>query len=249
MEKKRAAVIGAGPAGERVGVDEHRSMYRDLYVNGPKELLEYADYSFEEHFGKPMGSCPPRSVLLNYIQGRANKYKLCERFVQYHTKAKTSSSLGADTQGRTSRASATNSAPTRLPSLIEAHPRAVRTGPESVKQVPLLERVDCNGRTRHFKDGSSKDVDAIILCTGYLLDFPFMPESLRLAWFVRDVMLGRSTLPSIDEMKAYREQWRQAEEEAVAKKNVQAFQVNYLKELNQMLLKTAMDMVDKFIHN
>src|SRR5256885_3510538 len=29
-------------------------------------------------------------------------------------------------------------------------------------------------------DGSSKEVDAIILCTGYLHHFPFLPDDLRL---------------------------------------------------------------------
>ncbi|MGH6855681.1 MAG: NAD(P)-binding protein, partial [Aestuariivirga sp.] len=41
----------------RTGLDEHcepvhGSMYRYLWSNGPKECLEFADYSFEEHFGK-----------------------------------------------------------------------------------------------------------------------------------------------------------------------------------------------------
>jgi trimethylamine monooxygenase len=30
---------------------------RYLWSNGPKEGLEFADYSFEEHFGKPIPSC------------------------------------------------------------------------------------------------------------------------------------------------------------------------------------------------
>jgi len=39
----------------RTGLDEygepvHGSMYRYLWSNGPKEGLEFADYSFEEHF-------------------------------------------------------------------------------------------------------------------------------------------------------------------------------------------------------
>ena len=45
----------------RTGVDEygesvHGSMYRYLWSNGPKECLEFADYGFEEHFGKPIAS-------------------------------------------------------------------------------------------------------------------------------------------------------------------------------------------------
>jgi len=62
----------------RTGLDEygepvHGSMYRYLWSNGPKEGLEFADYSFEEHFGKQIASYPPRAVLFDYIQGRVNK--------------------------------------------------------------------------------------------------------------------------------------------------------------------------------
>ena len=62
----------------RTGVDEHGnqchgSMYRYLWSNGPKEGLEFADYSFEEHFGKQIASYPPRAVLFDYIQGRVKK--------------------------------------------------------------------------------------------------------------------------------------------------------------------------------
>ena len=37
-----------------------------------------------------------------------------------------------------------------------------------------------DGQTAYFKDGSSKTIDAIILCTGYLHYFPFMEDKLRL---------------------------------------------------------------------
>ena len=36
------------------------------------------------------------------------------------------------------------------------------------------------GGTAHFKDGSSRHVDVIILCTGYLHHFPFLSDELRL---------------------------------------------------------------------
>ncbi|KAL3690212.1 hypothetical protein R1sor_016521 [Riccia sorocarpa] len=151
-------------------------------------------------------------------------------------------------------------------------PTSCSNWPESITEVPLLELVDSNGKTCHFKDGSRKDVDVIILCTGYLHDFPFMPENLRLvtghrmwtmglyegvvletepivfylgiqaqyygftmfdaqAWFVRDVIMGRLSLPLIDEMKAHSEKWRQAKEDALAKRDVKTFQANYWKEL------------------
>ena len=54
----------------RTGIDEHGepvhgSMYRYLWSNGPKEALEFADYTFDEHFKKPIASYPPsRSVNL-----------------------------------------------------------------------------------------------------------------------------------------------------------------------------------------
>ena len=62
----------------RTGTDEygepvHCSMYRYLWSNGPKECLEFADYTFEKHFGKPIASYPPRAVMLDYIQGRLAK--------------------------------------------------------------------------------------------------------------------------------------------------------------------------------
>ena len=62
----------------RTGMDEngepvHGSMYRYLWSNGPKECLEFADYTFDEHFGRPIGSYPPRAVLWDYIKGRVEK--------------------------------------------------------------------------------------------------------------------------------------------------------------------------------
>lgn len=62
----------------RTGLDEngepvHGSMYRYLWSNGPKECLEFADYTFDEHFGRPIGSYPPREVLWDYIKGRVEK--------------------------------------------------------------------------------------------------------------------------------------------------------------------------------
>ena len=50
--------------------------------------------------------------------------------------------------------------------------------PDNWEEKPLLLRVD---RDRaYFADGTSKPIDAIILCTGYLHHFPFLEESLRL---------------------------------------------------------------------
>ena len=58
---------------DEVGEPVHCSMYRYLWSNGPKECLEFADYTFDEHFGKPIASYPPREVILDYIRGRLAK--------------------------------------------------------------------------------------------------------------------------------------------------------------------------------
>ena len=50
--------------------------------------------------------------------------------------------------------------------------------PDNWEEKPALERVD--GNTAYFKDGTSKHVDAIILCTGYKHSFNFLPDDLRL---------------------------------------------------------------------
>ena len=68
----------------RTGTDDmgepvHCSMYRYLWSNGPKECLEFADYSFDEHFGKPIASYPPREVILDYIRGRLAKSNFREK--------------------------------------------------------------------------------------------------------------------------------------------------------------------------
>ena len=67
----------------RTGLDEHgervhSGMYRYLWSNGPKEGLEFADYTFEEHFGKQIASYPPRAVLFDYIDGRVKKANVRE---------------------------------------------------------------------------------------------------------------------------------------------------------------------------
>ena len=68
----------------RTGSDQYgdpvpNSMYRYLWSNGPKECLEFADYSFDEHFGKPIPSFPPREVLHDYIIGRVSKGSLKDK--------------------------------------------------------------------------------------------------------------------------------------------------------------------------
>ena len=53
----------------RTGTDQygdsiHNSMYRYMWGNSPKECMEFGDYSFDEHFGKPIPSYAPRPVCM-----------------------------------------------------------------------------------------------------------------------------------------------------------------------------------------
>ena len=234
----------------RTGVDEygnpcHNSMYRYLWSNGPKEGLEFADYTFEEHFGRPIASYPPRAVLFDYIQGRVNKAGVRDK-IRFNTVVRDVRKVGGkfevtvrDCQsdaehcesfdhvvvatghfsvpnapyypgfenfnGRILHAHDFRDAREFIDkdililgtsysaedigsqcwkygckSVTVAH-RTAPIGydwPDNWQEVPKLDRVE--GKTAHFIDGASKDVDAIILCTGYQHHFPFLPDALRL---------------------------------------------------------------------
>jgi trimethylamine monooxygenase len=236
----------------RTGLDEngepvHCSMYRYLWSNGPKEGLEFADYSFEEHFGKQIASYPPRAVLFDYIEGRVNKagvrdwirFSTPVRFVRYNANTGMFTVTVHDMKNdhvyeeefdNVIVASGHFSVP-NVPEypgfdkfngrLLHAHDfrdarefsgkdililgssysaedigsqcwkygaksitvayRNAPMGfnwPDNWKEVPKLDHVDED--TAYFADGTSKKVDAIILCTGYKHHFPFLPDDLRL---------------------------------------------------------------------
>ena len=236
----------------RTGVDEngepvHCSMYRYLWTNGPKEGLEFADYSFEEHFGKQIASYPPRAVMMDYIEGRVKKadvrgwirFSTVVRWIEYNEDAgdftvtvhdMTTDTVTKDRFDYVICASGHFSSP-NVPEypgfdqfygrIVHAHDfrdarefagqdvllvgasysaedigsqcwkygaKTVTTSyrsapmgfnwPDNWEEKPALERVE--GKTAFFKDGTSKQVDAIILCTGYKHYFPFLPDDLRL---------------------------------------------------------------------
>ncbi|MCU9847535.1 NAD(P)/FAD-dependent oxidoreductase [Defluviimonas sp. WL0024] len=236
----------------RTGLDEngepvHCSMYRYLWSNGPKEGLEFADYSFEEHFGKQIASYPPRAVLFDYIEGRVKKADVRKwirfnspvRWVSFDDKTKkfTVTVHDHDTDRTYSEdfdhvicASGHFSTPnvpfyegfdTFNGRVLHAHDfrdarefrgkdilvvgasysaedigsqcwkygcksvtscyRSAPMGfkwPDNWEERPALEKVD--GNTAYFADGTTKVVDAIILCTGYKHYFNFLPDDLRL---------------------------------------------------------------------
>lgn len=312
----------------RTGLDDngepvHGSMYRYLWSNGPKEGLEFADYSFDEHFGKPIASYPPRAVLFDYIEGRVKKAGIRD-WIRFNTAVRrveeaagggfrvVSEDLAAGTESdehfdHVVVASGHFSTP-NVPyypgfdrfggRILHAHDfrdalefkdkdilimgssysaedigsqcwkygaksitcsyRTAPMGydwPENWQEVPGLERVE--GKTAFFKDGGSKEVDAIILCTGYLHHFPFMQDILKLrtanrlasanlykgvvfngntdlfylgmqdqwytfnmfdaqAWWVRDAIMGRISIPGDADTLAADVATREAQEDAQA---------------------------------
>ena len=142
--------------------------------------------------------------------------------------------------------------------------------PETMEERPLIAKLD--DKTVHFADGSTKDADAIILCTGYLLCFPFLEDGLRLrarnrlyppglyktviweqnpklmylgmqdqyytftmfdaqAWYARDVVLGRISLPSKEEMAKDIAAWVAREEKLSNPIEDIDFQTDYIRDL------------------
>lgn len=236
----------------RTGLDAygepvHGSMYRYLWSNGPKEALEFADYSFEEHFGHPIASYPPRAVLRDYIMGRIERSGLREQIrfnMAVHWVQRDADSGRFQVTVRDMKADtliteefdhvivatghfSTPNVPyfeglEQFPGrVLHAHDfrdaceftdkdlllvgssysaedigtqcykygaRSVTFSyrsrpmgyqwPSSFEEKPLLLRME--GNTAHFSDGSSKDVDAVVLCTGYRHHFPFLPDELTL---------------------------------------------------------------------
>ena len=325
---------------DEFGVPVHGSMYRYLWSNGPKECLEFADYTFEEHFGCPIPSYPPRAVLTDYIKGRVEKSgarKFCKfnhlaDWITYSDEngkfSVTTRDLKSDTpntedfdyvvvstghfsvpnvphfkgfdrfNGRVLHAHDFRDARefSGMDLLIigtsysaediasQCHKYGAksitishRTGPtgfhwpSSFQEVPLLTHID-EGSVAHFKDGNSKKIDAVILCTGYLHHFPFLSDDLRLrttnrmwtpdlyqgvvwennpklfylgmqdqyytfnmfdaqAWYVRDVIMGRIELPSMEDMKNHSAAWLEREATLDHYEKEIWFQGDYVKEL------------------
>jgi len=76
--EKQEKVSGLWNLTWKTGIDSngepvHSSMYRHQWANGPKECLELANYTFDEHFKKPVPSFPPRGVIQDYLLGRFEK--------------------------------------------------------------------------------------------------------------------------------------------------------------------------------
>ena len=328
----------------RTGLDEygepvHGGMYRYLWSNGPKECLEFPDYAFEAHFGRPIPSYAPRAVLLDYLKGCIAasgiagyiRLRHVVRSVSYdHAVAKFTLHVTHLAEDRSEIEQfndvivatghySTPNVPSfpgfdRFPGRI-LHSHDVRDArefagqnvllvggslsaedigmqcdkygaasvtfsyrtrpmgfkwPEGFEEKPLL--TELVGRTAHFRDGTARDVDAVILCTGYLHHFPFLSDALRLharnrlypgglykgvvstsnqhlfylgmqdqfytftmfdiqAWYVRDIMMGRITLPDQAGMEADIAAWTAREEALSEVPDMIDFQADYMRDL------------------
>ncbi len=326
----------------RTGSDEFgdpipNSMYRYLWSNGPKECLEFADYSFDEHFNMPIPSFPPREVLKDYIIGRAEKSEL-KKNVKFNT---TVTSVSSDGNGfnvsykdkvedkisterfdnvvvatghfsvpyipeykgmssfpgrimhshdfrdaeefRNKNVVVLGSSYSAEDVSLQCHKygaKSVTIGyrnnpmgfhwPEGMKEVHYMDRIE--GNKAIFKDGTVQEMDALILCTGYLHHFPFLPEELKLkthnrlyppklykgvawqdnpnlfylgmqdqfhtfnmfdaqAWYVRDIIMNKISLPSNDEMEKDINNWVSKEEALEDAHQMIDFQTDYCVDL------------------
>ncbi|MBT4041338.1 MAG: NAD(P)/FAD-dependent oxidoreductase [Rhodospirillales bacterium] len=328
----------------RTGLDEHGepvhcSMYRYLWSNGPKECLEFADYTFEEHFGKPIASFPPREVLWDYIKGRVKKtvvrdwikFETAVRDVSYsddsgmftvkvhdiandHTysdefdyvihasghfstphvpffegldrfsgrvlhahdfrdamefKGKNVMVVGASYSAEDIGSQCWKYGCKTVTVCYRTDPIGWKW-PSNWEEKPLLQKVD--GYTCHFADGTTKDIDVIILCTGYLHHTPWLPDNMRVsganllwkdgvykgvawidnpkffyvgvqdqfftfnmfdaqAWYVRDIIMGKIKLPSVEEMKADDKKWSDRNAALEGAEQQIYYQGDYVKQL------------------
>ena len=236
----------------RTGTDSngepvHSSMYRNLWSNGPKEALEFAEYTFDEHFGRPISSYPPRAVLWDYINGRAEqsgvkdsvRFAHVVRRVEFDEATEQFTMTVDDLRGSRTLVEvfdevivatghfsfpnvpdvagietfpgevihahefrgAERFAGQRLLLIggsysaedigIQSHKMGARhvtmsyrsqpqgfAWPAGVDESPQVERFD--GSVAHFIDGTSAEFDAVVLCTGYLHHYPFLPHDLRI---------------------------------------------------------------------
>lgn len=328
----------------RTGIDQygepvHSSMYRNLWSNAPKEALEFAEYTFDEHFGRPISSYPPREVLWDYIDGRLRssnardkvQFATAARWVQYNEATDTFTVTVEDLKTRTTSSSefdrvivATGHfAYPNVPSFegIETFPGSVEHAhdfrgaemladkrvlmigssysaedigvqaykmgarsvtlsyrskalghdwPQGMEELPLVQRIE--GNSVHFINGEVREFDSIVMCTGYIHKYPFLPSQLAIdspnnvypsglyrgvvwqenpklyylgaqdqwftfnmfdaqAWYVRDLILGRTALPSVQDRAAHIESWSKRFSELSCVDDEVRFQADYIRDL------------------
>ena len=138
---------------DKFGEPVHGSMYRYLWSNGPKECLEFADYTFDDHFGKAIPSFPPREVLYDYITGRVEKSGVKDQ-IRFETAVR---QVAFDEA--TGKFSVTSEhLPDNARTTEEFDYVVVATGHFSVPNVPHFEGIETfTGRVLHGHDFRSAD--------------------------------------------------------------------------------------------
>ena len=236
----------------KTGVDSngeniHSGMYNHLFSNGPKECIEFPEYSFENHFGFPLPSYPPYEIIKSYLDGYFNKSDIsdwvrfntvvrnvrysvkklkfkvkyhdfisnrtCDEYFDYvivatghfstpnipnfkgietfpgrilhsHDFREAREFQGKDVVVIGSGYSAEDIGSQCLKyganSIVLSYRSqpTVLNGIEKWSEFKLLDEV--KGNLFHFSDGNQCSADAIILCTGYVHNFPFLEDQLRL---------------------------------------------------------------------
>lgn len=337
---------GVGQYGEPI----HGSMYKYLWSNGPKECLEFADYTFKEHFGQAISSYPPREVLFDYIEGRIQQsnardfiqFDTVARWVDYNEETKQFRVVfdnlvknetfeeyfdylvvgtghfstpnmpyfegiddfpGAVMHAHDFRGADpfVNQRLLLIGSSYSAEDIAVQCykhgaskitisyrsnpigskWPEGIEEKELVTHLE--GNRAFFKDGTSQEYDAVIMCTGYQHKFPFLPDNLRLktknclypdnlfkgvvfqeneqliflgmqdqyytfnmfdaqAWYARDYMLGRISLPEAEERRKDIDKWMADEAKTETGADHIDFQTAYIKDLMSQTDYPAFDL-------
>ena len=154
----------------RTGSDQYgdpvpNSMYRYLWSNGPKECLEFADYSFDEHFKQPIPSFPPREVLYDYILGRAKNGNL-KKYIKFSTTV-----LNVNFNGSQFELTSINKKENKVAKEIFDYV-VVSTGHFSVPYIPEYEGMKSfPGRILHghdFRDAEEfRNKDVVVLGSSY----------------------------------------------------------------------------------
>jgi len=57
--------------------------YEDLWLNAPKEMFEYFDYTYQDHFNEATPAWLPRQDVLEYITARNTMYKEDQEYVKF----------------------------------------------------------------------------------------------------------------------------------------------------------------------
>lgn len=74
----------------KTGIDEygepiHSSMYRHLWINSPKEVLEFSDFLFKNYLkNKNLSSFVPRESIFNYLNVRYSKNKKIREIIKFN---------------------------------------------------------------------------------------------------------------------------------------------------------------------